>query len=74
MMAHSIGIQMNQKELTKIVMMLSKYKNFSLHGLYKNISALQGLMCHLNCQTSRHTAIGIVQRGGNQGLSEKVQI
>ena len=35
---------MNQKELTKTFMMVSKRKKqFSLHGFYKKDSALQGL-------------------------------
>ena len=36
---------MNQKELTKTFMMISNWiKPFGLHGLYKNISALKGLI------------------------------
>ena len=39
---HNIGIQMKRKKLTKIFMTTS---NLSL-GLYKHISALQGLQLH----------------------------
>ena len=42
-MAHNIhlGIQMKQKGLTKTFIMVQiEKKNFVLHGLYKNISAL----------------------------------
>ena len=39
-----IGIQMNRKELTEIVIMiLNLNKLFGLYGLYKHISALKGL-------------------------------
>ena len=35
---------MNQKELTKIFMIISNWKKlFGLNGLYKNMSALLGL-------------------------------
>ena len=35
---------MNQKDLIKTFMMISNWKNpFDLRGVYKNISALQGL-------------------------------
>ena len=38
-----MGIQMNQKELTKTFMMLSHWiKLFGLHVLYKNYPALTG--------------------------------
>ena len=38
---YNIGIQMNQKELTKTFMMISTWKKPSdLHGLHKHISAL----------------------------------
>ena len=42
---HNIGIQMKRKERTETSMMISNCKRpFSLHGLYNNITALQGLM------------------------------
>ena len=40
---HNIGIQMNQKELAKTIMMTSNSeKNFCLHGLYKVIQRCKG--------------------------------
>ena len=41
-----IGIQMNQKELTKTFVMISNWeKPFGLHGLYKMIQRFKG-KCH----------------------------
>ena len=42
---HNIGVQLKKKELTKTFRMISNLKKtFWFHGLYENISALEGLI------------------------------
>ena len=41
--AHNIGIQMNQEELTKTIMMISnRKKTFGLQGFHKEIQRFKG--------------------------------
>ena len=44
-MAEDPGIQVNRKDLSKTFMMNANWKKtFDLHGFYKNMLALQGLL------------------------------
>ena len=52
-----MGIQMNQKELTKTFMMISNWKNpFSLQDFFKKNSALQGLKATPSLKWLNHSS------------------
>ena len=54
---------MKRKELTKMFMMISKWKKtFSLHGLYKNIPALQGLTLIYFISFCLHLSVTVINK------------